>query len=99
MQIGVDLNEAMTLVPALCRRVVASPCFEADDPQCACLALGLLEQRRRDALSLVVWMVARCQIIPPVPGRRVNPSLSHSTSSRPTILPAFSATSSIDGFS
>ncbi len=43
---------------------------------------------------------ARCQIIPPRPGRSshtVPGSSSHSTSMRPTISPSDSAINSIDG--
>ena len=98
VQVRVDLGEAVALVPALDVRVVTCPCLEPNEPPSrACRSAA----RKSDDPIPWRWRsgcTARCQIIPPRPGRSASPSLSHSRSRSPMISRPSSATSSMAGF-
>ena len=99
VQIPVDQAEAVGLVPALDVRVVAGPGLEPDEPAASRPVLGLFEQRSRDPPPLVVGVDGEVPDHPAVP-RPVGEDAwleLYSRSSRPTISPPSSATSSIAG--
>jgi len=56
VQVGVDLGEAMALVPALDVGIVTCPCFKANEPVVARLTFGDLQQRRCNSLALSIGM-------------------------------------------
>ena len=88
MQVAVDQHEAVRLVPTLDVRVVARPGLEPRQARCTARAA----RPRREAHAAIPrrwWSgwTARCQIIPPAPGRSASTpgGRSYSRSSSPTI--------------